>query len=82
MANVLSCNIVVREFELQTRYYVRFWTNTVRKGMDSFIPLVMDKWYRYYSSTTMPLALVVNKVGNRSREPPEGSLFNSYYTEV
>ena len=32
MANVLDCDIVVREFELQSCYYVHFRTNTLGKG--------------------------------------------------
>ena len=37
LVNVLNCNIVVSEFELQSCYYVDFWTNTHGKGM---IPLI------------------------------------------
>ena len=32
-ANVLYCNIVVSDFELQSSYYVHFWINTFRKGI-------------------------------------------------
>ena len=35
MANVLDCDIVIREFELQTRHYVHLRTNTLGKGMSS-----------------------------------------------
>ena len=31
MANVLDCDIVVSEFELQSRYYLHFETNTTGK---------------------------------------------------
>ena len=34
VANVLDCYIVVSEFELQSRYYVHFRTNTLQKGMN------------------------------------------------
>ena len=37
MANMLDCDIVEREFELQSRYYVHFQTNTSRKYMNPFI---------------------------------------------
>ena len=37
MANVLDYNIVVNKSELQTRYYVRFRTNTLGKGLNPFI---------------------------------------------
>ena len=33
MVKVLDCEIVVSEFELQSRYYVHFRTNTLEKGM-------------------------------------------------
>ena len=32
VANVLNCNIVVSEIELQLRYCVHFWTNTSYKS--------------------------------------------------
>ena len=34
VANVLDCDIVKSEFELQSRYYVHFLTNTLGKGMN------------------------------------------------
>ena len=37
VANVLDCNIVVSEFELQSRRYVVFWTSTFGKCMNSLI---------------------------------------------
>ena len=36
-ANVFDFDIVVKEFELQSRYYVHFWTNTIDKGMNPLI---------------------------------------------
>ena len=38
VANVLDCDIKVNEFELQSHYYVPFWTNTPGKGMNLLIP--------------------------------------------
>ena len=38
VVNMQNCNIVVCEFELQSHYYVHFWTNTLGKGMYPFIP--------------------------------------------
>ena len=35
MANVLDCDIIVYEFELQSRHYIHFWTNTFGKGMNT-----------------------------------------------
>ena len=37
MAKVLDCSLIVREFELQLRYYVYFPTNTLEKGMKPLI---------------------------------------------
>ena len=39
VANVLYCDIVVSEFELQSRYYVHFRTNTHEKGLPSRLGL-------------------------------------------
>ena len=36
-----NCDIIVSEFELQSRYDVHFWTNTPGKGIDSCIPTAM-----------------------------------------
>ena len=33
MVKALNCEIVVREFKLQSPYYVHFRTNTLEKGM-------------------------------------------------
>ena len=33
VANMLDCDIVVSQFELQSSYYVHFRTNTLEKGM-------------------------------------------------
>ena len=38
---VLDWDIVVNEFELQSRYYVHFSANTLGKGMIPFISLAM-----------------------------------------
>ena len=37
MVKVLDCGIVLSEFELQSRYYVYFQTNTLGKGMSLLI---------------------------------------------
>ena len=43
VANVLDCDIVVSEFELQSRYYVHFQTNTLSKGIKLLIiPVVCE----------------------------------------
>ena len=34
MVKAMDCGIVVCEFVLQSRYYVHFRTNTLRKGMN------------------------------------------------
>ena len=37
MVKAMDCGIVVREFELQSRYYVHFRANTLGKGMNPLI---------------------------------------------
>ena len=37
MVKAMNCGIVVREFVLQSRYYVHFRTNTLGKGMNPLI---------------------------------------------
>ena len=37
MVTAMDCGIVVSEFVLQSRYYVHFWENTLRKGMNPLI---------------------------------------------
>ena len=37
MAKATDCGIVVSEFVLQSRYYVHFRANTLRKGINPFI---------------------------------------------
>ena len=37
MVKAMDCGIVVSEFEFQSRYYIPFGTNTLRKGMNSLI---------------------------------------------
>ena len=41
IAKVMNKEIVVCEFELKSSYYVQFQTNTIRKGMNSLMPLAM-----------------------------------------
>ena len=43
MVKALDCGIVVSEFELQSSYYVHFWTNTLGKIINSLILPAMDK---------------------------------------
>ena len=37
MVKAMDYGIVVSEFELQSCYYVHFWTNTLGKSMNPFI---------------------------------------------
>ena len=37
MVKAMDCGIVVSEFELQSRYYIHFQTNTLGKGMNALI---------------------------------------------
>ena len=44
MVIAMNCGFVVREFVLQSRYYVHFRANTLGKGMNPLIlPPAMDK---------------------------------------
>ena len=44
MVKAMHCGIVVREFVLQSRYYVHFRANTLGKGMNPLIlPPAMGK---------------------------------------
>ena len=44
MVKAMNCGIVVREFVLQSRYYVHFRANTFGKGMNLLIlPPAMGK---------------------------------------
>ena len=44
MVKAMNCGIVVREFVLQSRYYVLFRANTLGKGMNPLIlPPAMGK---------------------------------------
>ena len=37
MVKAMGCGIVIREFVLQSRYYVHFRANTLGKGMNPLI---------------------------------------------
>ena len=51
MVKALDCSIIAREFELQSRYYVHFRTNTLEKDMNPLYPPI----YGLDSSTTLLL---------------------------
>ena len=42
VADVLNYDIVVSEFELKSRYYIHFWSNTFGQGMNTLIPPAMN----------------------------------------
>ena len=46
MVKGLDCGIVVREFVLQSRYYIHFWANTLGKGMNPLIlpAILLGEW--------------------------------------
>ena len=41
VANVLDCDIVVSDFELQLRHCINFRTNNLKKGMYSLMSLAV-----------------------------------------
>ena len=49
VAHILDCDIVMSEFELQSRYFVHFWTNTLGKRMN----LLISSSYELNSTTTV-----------------------------
>ena len=44
VVNVLNSDIMVSEFELQSHYYVHFWSNILGKGMKSLISIQLYLW--------------------------------------
>ena len=42
VAYVLDCDIIVSEFELQSCYYIHFWTNTFGKRHERFYPFIYE----------------------------------------
>ena len=59
MTNMLACDFVLSEFELQSRNYV--WTNNLEKGMKSLIRLAMGLIFYCYSTK---MALILNNAQN------------------
>ena len=57
VANMLDCNIVLNKFKVQSGYYIYFWTNTLWKDMNPFIPQPWIKLFHFCFSTKMNLAL-------------------------
>ena len=43
VANVMDCNLIVSEFELQLFYYIHYRTNTLGKYMNSIVPPTMGQ---------------------------------------
>ena len=41
IVKVMDCGIIVSGFEPQSRSYVHFWTNTLGKGINPLVFLVM-----------------------------------------
>ena len=37
VVKAMDCGIIESEFELQSRYNIHFWTNTLGKGMNPLI---------------------------------------------
>ena len=58
MVKELDYDIAINEFELQSRYYVYFRTNTLGKGMNALSPLA--KSYIVTSCSFKKVALASN----------------------
>ena len=67
MVNVLDCDIVVSEFELQQRYYNYFRTNTLGKNMSPLVLPVMGQivpllfFYKEALALNNPRRLICHK---------------------
>ena len=59
MVKARDCGIVVREFVLQSRYYVHFRANTLGKGMN---PLPSQLWVKEYHYCFSRIALALNNL--------------------
>ena len=47
MVKAMGCGVGVSEFKLQSRYYIHFWTSTLKKGMSPLFPQLWVKLYHY-----------------------------------
>ena len=72
MAKELGCDIVVREFDLQSRYYVHFPTNTLEKVRNSF----------YHSSYELNSTTKVDMSLNKETKLPLFDTDASEYSET
>ena len=53
MANVLDSDVETKEFELQSRYYVHLWANSIKKGRNPLIsPAIGQKSHLYSPKRT------------------------------
>ena len=66
MAKTLDCGLEVSEFELQLRYYVHFWTNALRKGMNSFISKANNQIVSQLFFNTMNIFISMINLLNKS----------------
>ena len=57
MVKNMDCRTVVREFVLQSRYYVHFRANTLGKVMNSLTPPAMGLNSNHYCSSKIASAL-------------------------
>ena len=42
IVKAMDCGIMINKFEVESRYYIHFGTNTLGKGMNPLILLAMD----------------------------------------
>ena len=57
VAYVLDCDFVESKYELRLCYDIHFQINTFRKVWTLLSPQLLVKWYHYWFSTWMALAL-------------------------
>ena len=84
VANVLDCDIVGSEFELESHYHVHFQTNAPGKGMKPLIPSAMGKIARPLfskrraSAYNNPWRLICHY----TRNPNKTSFMWGFYTAI
>ena len=69
MVKAMDCGIVVREFVLQSRYYVHFRANTLGKRMNPLILPAMGKIVKKEGARGVMVIVVGNGHGDTSSNP-------------
>ena len=60
LANMLDCNIVISEFELETHYYVLFWTYIIWNSPEPSTSVFQQGWIWYWITYECSYAIKQN----------------------